>query len=149
MTEIRPAVATKTRTMPGRRFWLHFLEMVVAMVVGMIALAPVWDLAVDALGWSDLFDRPDLAALVMATNMTIAMTLLMRYHRHGWVPCAEMAAAMYIPFVVLFPPLWAGLLSGMTLMIVGHILMLPAMLAVMLWRREEYSMDHRAHRSQR
>ncbi len=32
---------------------------------------------------------------------------------------------MVLPFVILFVPLWAGVLSGETLLVVGHVLMLP------------------------
>jgi cytochrome c-type biogenesis protein CcmH/NrfF len=50
-----------------------------------------------------------------------------------------MAVAMYGSFVVLFPPLWLGLLSATGLMVLGHVLMLVAMAAVLLRRRTEYS----------
>jgi hypothetical protein len=39
----------------------------------MIVLAPLWTLGLNAAGTPDLLDRPELGALVMATNMTIAM----------------------------------------------------------------------------
>ena len=97
---------TRPRT-PWRYFVRHFVEMVVAMVVGMVVLG----LALKPLlGLSDLFERADLNALVMATNMTIGMSLWMRYRRHGWESIAEMGAAMYIPFAVLLVPFWAGVL---------------------------------------
>ncbi|MCG2621912.1 hypothetical protein LVY72_08270 [Arthrobacter sp. I2-34] len=133
----------------GRRtavwaFTRHYLEMVVAMIIGMAALAPVWSWATDALGVSAVFDRPDVAALVMATNMTLAMSAWMLYRGHRWAPIAEMAAAMYLPFVMLFPPLWLGAISGHTLMAAGHLLMLPAMALAMLLRRSEYTHAHHA-----
>jgi hypothetical protein len=127
------------------RFVRHYLEMVVAMVIGMVALAPFWSWATGALGVSALFERPDVSALVMATNMTITMSAWMFYRGHGWGPVAEMAAAMYLPFLVLLPPLWMGIISGGTLMIAGHLLMLPAMALSMLLRLDEYTHDHQAH----
>ena len=39
-------------------------------------------------------------------------------------------------------PFWAGLLSGHLVMIGGHILMLPAMVAAMLLRRDECTGSH-------
>jgi predicted tellurium resistance membrane protein TerC len=76
----------RSRT-PWRYFVRHFVEMVVAMVVGMVVLG----LALKPLlGLSDLFERADLSALVMATNMTIGMSLWMRYRGHGWASIAEM-----------------------------------------------------------
>ncbi len=127
------------------RFIRHFLEMVLAMAAGMMVLGPVRTPIVAYLGWSDLFDRPELHALAMATDMTIAMSLWMRYRKHSWISIAEMAAAMVLPFVVLFVPFWADVLPGDTLLVAGHVLMLPAMVIAMLYRRDEYTRDHRQH----
>jgi hypothetical protein len=112
------------------RFTGHYVEMVVAMLVGMMALAPLWP---DS--WTS---RSDVDVLVMATNMTIGMTAVMLLRRHSWARIAEMAAAMYVPFAVLLVPYWLGALSGMTLMVAGHVIMFPLMLAVMLWRHDHY-----------
>lgn len=129
----------------ARAFTRHYLEMVIAMVVGMIALAPVWSWAVERIGATELFSRPDLAALVMATDMAIAMSAWMRFRGHGWAPVAEMAAAMYLPFIILFLPLRAGLISEATLMVAGHLLMLVAMAGAMLLRPQEYTHAHHTH----
>ena len=129
-------------TLTDRRFVQHFLEMVVAMVVGMVALGPLWTLALDAAGVPGLLDRPELDSLVMATNMTVAMSAWMRYRGHGWAATAAMAAAMYVPFLVLFPPLWMDAISPGTMIVAGHMLMLPAMAGVMLLRPHEYLHGH-------
>jgi hypothetical protein len=50
-----------------------------------------------------------------------------------------MAVAMYAPFLVLFPPLWLGALSVSGLMVLGHVLMLLAIAAAMLRRRDDYT----------
>ena len=71
--------------------------------------------------------------------MTIAMSAWMRYRGHRWAATAEMAAAMYLPFVVLFLPLWLGLLTPIGLVVAGHVLMLAGMAAVMLLRPTEYA----------
>jgi hypothetical protein len=49
-----------------------------------------------------------------------------------------MSAAMYLPFVVFFPATLSGVLSAGAMMVGGHALMLAAMLAVMLRRRDHY-----------
>ncbi|MBG0564614.1 hypothetical protein [Actinoplanes aureus] len=121
-----------TTTASRLRFAGHYLEMVVAMLVGMFALAPLWNLAVPGLD-----AHPDAHSMVMATNMAIGMALWMRIRKHDWRHIAEMCAAMYVPFVALLVPYWMGLISGGTLMTVGHILMFPAMLVPMLWRRRQ------------
>jgi flagellar biosynthetic protein FliP len=113
------------------RFTGHYLEMVVVMVVGMIALGPLWP--------AELVAWPDAHALVMATDMTIPMALWMRLRGHAWAPVAEMSAAMFLPFVALLVPFWLGAISGSTLMIAGHMIMFPLMLLAMLWRRDEYA----------
>jgi hypothetical protein len=123
----------------NRQFVRHYLEMLVAMVVGMVALGPLWTLA---LGSSGPLDRPELNALVMATNMTVAMSAWMRFRSHSWRATAEMAAAMYVPFLVLFPPLWLGVIDSRTMVVAGHVLMLPAMAGVMLLRPHEYLHHH-------
>ena len=129
-------------TSPVGHFVHHYLQMVVAMLVGMIVLGPVWSLAGDALGITALLQQPEPAVLIMATNMTIAMCGWMRYRGHRWRPTLEMAAAMYLPFLALFPPLWLGTLSPTGLMLYGHLLMLPAMAAAMLLRLGEYTGHH-------
>ncbi|MFD0788417.1 hypothetical protein ACFQZ8_31270, partial [Micromonospora azadirachtae] len=109
----QPTTATGPRRAGGFAHLLrHLGEMVLAMIAGMLLLDPVWSLVVDPLGLTTALDRPDVAALVMATNMTIGMTVWMRHRRHSAAACAEMAAAMYVPFLVLLAPYWAGLLGG-------------------------------------
>jgi hypothetical protein len=131
--------ASVSRRTAVRRFARHFLEMVAAMVVGMVLLGPV----VSGLLWMvaglRLSDHPVVAALVMATNMSIGMWLWMAYRRHDTARILEMAAVMYASFVVLFGPYWAGAISGRGLMMTGHLLMLPAMAGVMLLRRDHYT----------
>ena len=134
-----PSAPAPHRSHRTRKLVRHYLEMVVAMAVGMVALHPVWDLVLGALGAGAVLDRTEPMAMVMATNMTIGMTLVMRWRRHGWRACAEMAAAMYLPFVVLFVPLWAGVLSAGGLMLWGHVLMLVAMAGAMAIRPSEYA----------
>jgi hypothetical protein len=127
----------------GLRGWKpfvrHYVEMVIAMLAGMIVLNPLCSRAFAAAGGPDPMAVPEIGALVMATTMTIGMSVWMRIRGHGWAPIAEMAAAMYLPFLVLFLPLWAGLITAGAVFTWGHVLMLPAMAAVMLRRRAEYS----------
>jgi hypothetical protein len=130
-TSVRPATRTPSRSTV--RFVGHLLEMVVAMFVGMMALAPLWSLAVP-----DLTEHAAAHAMVMATNMSVGMAVWMRIRRHSWPRIAEMSAAMYLPFVLLLAPYWLGTISGDVLMAGGHVLMPPLMVAAMLWRRSDY-----------
>jgi hypothetical protein len=121
-------------TITNRRFLLHYLGMLVAMAAGMGVLLPLWRLA----GLPDLRPYLELHCLLMATTMTAGMSAWMLIRKHSWAAIGEMGLAMYLSFAVLFIPYWAGLLDGAAVMMIGHILMLPAMLLAMLHRPTEY-----------
>jgi hypothetical protein len=125
-----------------RRFLRHYLEMIMAMVVGMVVLGVAEAMLLDRVGGAETPARPETDALIMATNMIVPMAAWMRFRGHRWGAIAEMAVAMYLPFVVLFTPLWLGVLSPTGLMVLGHVLMLFAMAAVMWRRRDEYASHH-------
>ncbi len=114
-------------------FIRHYFEMVVAMLVGMVALGPLWTLLAPG-----LTDGVVAMVLVMATDMAIGMAAWMRIRRHSWVSITQMSASMYLPFAVLLVPYWAGAISADTLMIGGHVLMLPLMAGAMLLRPSDY-----------
>ncbi|MGH3315875.1 MAG: hypothetical protein ACRDO0_07005 [Nocardioidaceae bacterium] len=120
------------------RWWFlvrHYVEMVLAMMVGMVVLGAVRD----ALGWTVPFaEHPGASFLLMATDMAIGMVVWMRIRRHRWPGTLEMSAVMYVP-AVLLPLVWTGLLGSMTFMMVAHVLMFLAMGAVLLRRRNEYA----------
>ncbi|MFC7549285.1 hypothetical protein [Plantactinospora sp. GCM10030261] len=122
---------------PTLRFLWHLGEMVIAMLAGMLLLGPVWTGV-----WPALDRFPAVHTLVMATDMSLGMAAWMRVRRHGWWPIAEMCAAMYAPFLVLLIPYAVGVLDSGGLMMLGHLLMVPAMLLVMLRRRSEYTHPH-------
>jgi hypothetical protein len=122
----------------------HFFEMVLAMIAGMAVLGAAVQLVCAAFGQSGFFPHhAGLRAPLMATNMTIGMAAWMWHRGHGWAPIGEMAAAMFVPLVVLVGPFWAGALSGDGLLGAMHLLMLPCMVVAMLHRRDEYAQDHR------
>jgi hypothetical protein len=123
----------------AKKFARHFAEMVVAMAVGMVVLHPVWMVVLDAFGAGALMRNPYTGALIMATNMTVAMSAWMTFRGHRWQPIAEMGAAMYLPFLALFVPLGLELIDAGALMLWGHLLMLPAMAVAMLLRPHEYA----------
>ena len=134
MTSESVSTAVHPRAHRVRHFVRHYVEMVLAMVVGMGVLGPI-----EALVWPDLTARADVGAMVMATNMAIGMGAWMRFRGHSWRGVAEMSASMYLPFLVLLAPFWAGAIGEHALMTWGHVLMLPAMAAVMVLRPDEYA----------
>jgi hypothetical protein len=90
-------------------FLRHFVEMLVAMVAGMVLLPSF------ATPW------PYADGLLMATNMTLGMTIYMYYRGYSVRSTVEMGAAMYLPFLAGLDMMWA------------HVVMLPLMLVAM-WR---------------
>jgi hypothetical protein len=126
-----------------RAFVRHYLEMVAAMLLGMLVLYPPWVWATRDVtgGW---LLRPETDALVMATTMVVPMALWMRVRGHGTATTVEMSLAMYAGFVLLFPVLWLDGLSGDDVVMLGHVLMLVLMLVAMLARRGEYAGHHHA-----
>lgn len=131
--------ATATPARRALRFLAHLAEMVVAMVLGMMLLAPVWDWIGGVLGIETVLARPDVGAAVMVLDMVVAMTAWMRVRRHGWAAVWEMNAAMAAPFAVLLVLYWLGAVGAGDMMLWGHVLMVPAMAAAMLLRPREYT----------
>jgi flagellar biosynthetic protein FliP len=129
-----------------KRFLWHYVEMIIAMGVGMLVLgaARAGVLALLDVELSSA-TQPEITALLMAFDMSVGMVVWMRYRGHGWASTLEMVAAMFAPVVVLAPFTLAGAMSGNSLMTATHVAMLPLMLALMLRRRAEYSHDHKKH----
>ncbi|WP_336214557.1 DJ-1/PfpI family protein [Nonomuraea sp. LPB2021202275-12-8] len=121
--------------MVGRFLW-HYVEMVIAMMLGMLLLDPLWGAVLPEV------TRIDVDTLIMAGDMTIGMAVWMRVRRHAWARIAEMSLAMFVPFLILLVPYWFGVLPGHLVMSVGHALMFVCMALAMLWRREEYTQHH-------
>jgi multisubunit Na+/H+ antiporter MnhC subunit len=145
---------------PWRAFARHFLEMMVAMVAGMVILGLAVSLLLVRLGCTNqpnehvglhahsrmasnmgcaslLNGHVDPLVLVLATNMivmTAGMGMWMRYRGYAWIHIAEMGGAMYLPILLLMVLYSANVLGGGFVFIAGHVLMLPAMLGIMLYR---------------
>lgn len=138
-TAVAPVRPTWRATLAARPFVVHYLQMLAAMLAGMVVLGPLSMLVPSA--------GAEVHALLMATWMTAGMAAWMRWRRHSWAGIAEMGLAMYLAFVVLFPFHWLGPLPAEGMMLVGHVLMLPAMALAMLHRREDYLGTQCSHRS--
>jgi len=136
------ALRLHTPTSSPVRFALHYGEMVLVMLLGMFVLGELAALALPVVGLDapTFSGEPAEALSLMAFNMTVPMVAWMRHRGHGWAASAEMAASMIVPTLVALALLAAGTVDdGHALMGIQHALMFPAMLAVMLLRRDEYS----------
>ena len=131
----------------ARRFLRHLLEMIAVMMLGMCVLGAAWGAfheVVFGSAFADAWrDYVVLAAFAMAFNMTVPMVLWMRYRGHSWERGGEMAAAMILPLLpllVLYAPL--DLIPAQAVLGLQMLLMIPAMVLAMLYRKEEYSAPH-------
>ena len=116
---------------PTLHFARHYVEMVVAMLLGMLVLG---------LPLATLIHAPALELLNMAVTMTVPMVAWMRYRGHGWQPAFEMSAAMFVPTFAAIGLLWAGIVEDEhTALMIQHVAMFPLMLVAMLLRRSEYT----------
>jgi hypothetical protein len=126
-----------------RRFVRHYVEMLVAMGLGMVILGTPAVIALGMFGMSseELHnDAPALMLSIMAVTMTAPMVGWMRHRGHGWRASMEMAASMLVPAFGVIALLAAGLVGDAgTLLVIEHVAMLPSMLLVMLLRYGEYS----------
>ena len=132
-----------------RHFLLHVGEMLVAMLVGMALFGSLFSAILVAAGttYSDALEAvPELIALALMVEMTVPMVLWMRHRGHSGARIAEMAGAMLAVAVAAVVLLWSSVIASTSICGVECALMLPAMVAVMLVHRGEYSRPaHRRH----
>ena len=133
-------------TSSTRRFLRHYVEMVLAMFLGMVVLGIPAGWALGAVGssWSELTtDAPALMLLAMAVTMTVPMVGWMRYRGHGWRANTEMSASMLVPTFAAIALLQASVVDDIgVVLVVEHVAMLLGMLGAMLLRPTEYTHHH-------
>jgi flagellar biosynthetic protein FliP len=122
-----------------RAFLIHLGEMLAAMFAGMVVLGAVVA-GVLALAGTSLGDAPTAVEVgVMGTDMTIGMAAWMRYRGHPLRHNVEMALSMLIPTALAIVLYWLGAIADDAALAVQHAVMIPAMVGVMLWRRDHYA----------
>src|SRR4051794_25507296 len=119
-------------------FLLHALQMAIPMVVGMVVYVAAVGLAVGDVEGARLA-QPELYALGMAAAMCIPMVGWMRRRGNAWRACGEMTVAMALPYVAFIAAYWFGGLNGGAICPLGCASMVPAMIAAMLYRLDEYA----------
>ena len=132
------------------RFGLHYLEMVVAMMVGMPFFFMLRNVIPASSRYAAVFVRGTiLFDLAMVVVMTVPMVAWMIMRGHGWRHSAEMAFAMSSPMVAVIA---LRLLEGSDTYLpwlrqVGYNGMFLGMLIAMLYRRDHYmgQAGHSAH----
>jgi hypothetical protein len=131
----------RLRPGPRWRFARHLLEMITAMMVGMV----IFGAAVGALGDPPGYSNPLVEYGLMGASMSGAMVAWMRFRGHAWSDGLEMTAAMLVPMfavVVAFGLGAAGETPGRSdhaLMMLAHVAMVGGMVALMIYRRGRYT----------
>jgi nitrate/nitrite transporter NarK len=125
-----------------RVFARHFGEMVLVMFLGMGVLSGLAVLVFELAGGSLSDQSGAFRVMLMAFSMTAPMVMWMSYRSHSRARNAEMAASMLMPSFLAAILAWAGVLGAAGALTMQHVVMIPAMLAVMLWRYDEYSRRH-------
>jgi hypothetical protein len=119
-------------------FTFHFAEMWFAMFLGM-AVFMVVTIGLAALGAATLSGSSIEFQVAMSLSMVAPMAAWMRVRGCSWRECGEMSAAMLLPAMAA---VMLGLLrlpdAQLWVSSNQHALMLVAMLAYMLYRREHY-----------
>ena len=145
--EARPWVSRMRRS-STLRFLAHYGEMVLVMFTGMLVIGLPAILVAAALGVGPAElgrEAPAAVLLGMGFSMTAPMVWWMRRRGHSAAATREMAGAMIVPTLSAVALLATGALDDLdTLLGIQHVAMFPAMLAVMLVRRTDYS--HRVSR---
>ena len=122
-----------------RRFALHVGEMLLVMVAGMVVLGGALELGLALAGTSLSKASAAVAAAVMGFNMTAPMVWWMRRRGHGARDSAEMAGSMIVPTALAIALYLVGALAEHAVLTVQHVVMIPAMVGVMLFRYDHYA----------
>ena len=138
---LRPARSIKGTAAATARFVLHFLEMAIAMALGMAIFVP-FKLALVDQGYTVLLDRGSIEyQALMNLFMVVPMVLWMRARGHRWQHGVEMAAAMVVPVAVILFVCSLGIESTFPWFTTGltGLAMFLGMLGYMLYRRDMYT----------
>ena len=120
-------------------FWRHFLEMLGAMAVGMLATGAIFLSITGLKTWDQVtIQYPTQVLLAMAAGMSLPMVAWMLYRGMGPRNASEMAAAMVLPVVPFLCLVWFHVTTSAQCG--GYCAAtIVAMLALMGYRRSTYS----------
>lgn len=130
-------------------FARHYVEMVVAMGLGMMAFGILFVSPLDPLGLREaLWARPIARELGMLVAMSLPMAAWMLFRGHSAECTIEMVVGMAVPSLVVIGLADAAVVPGLgtgNLSLWSHVAMLLGMLGAMLVRRDEYARPHHEH----
>ncbi len=127
----------------GRFLW-HFVQMVVAMIAGMMVYHHLLWPVLAHTPFADLTDAyPLIGYWMMVVSMALGMLGLMLYHRSSGRYCLEMTLAMLTPIAALTVLVLCSLIPSHILYGIGDPVMILAMALYMLYRPHDHA--HVAH----
>src|SRR5687768_17588248 len=97
-------VSTTEQPRSKRKFWRHFVEMGVVMLLSMAVLGAAVSSVFAFAGHGNVLHYAALRGLLMTGYMVVGMALWMRHRKHAWMNVLTMSAAMAAPYVVLVAP---------------------------------------------
>jgi hypothetical protein len=122
-------------------FWRHFFEMLAAMAVGMAVTIAIFLSIVGLKTWDEITSvYPTQALVAMAVGMTVPMVAWMLYRGMGWRNSYEMAVAMVLPAIPFLCLVWFNVTESAACGAYCAFTVV-AMLALMRYRKSEYSME--------
>ena len=134
------ASAPATRGRGAWRAWsFHLAEMMLAMIAGMVVLGGALEGMLSLAGTSLADASAAIKASVMAFNMTVPMAAWMHHRGHGARHNVEMAGSMVVPTALVIALHSLGLVAADGVLLIQHVVMIPAMVGVMLVRFEHYA----------
>jgi flagellar biosynthetic protein FliP len=128
---------------PWAAFWHHLAEMMAVMVIGMVGAGAIFLIVIQKNLAEAVDHYPTQALLVEAVGMTAPMVAWMRHRGHDWRDALEMGAVMALPVIPFLLLVW----FDVTKTAPWHAycgVSCAAMVALMLYRRDVYTMNHHA-----
>ena len=109
------------------------------MIAGMVVLGGALEGVLSLAGASLDDASANVMAGIMAFNMTVPMVWWMHYRGHDARHNVEMAGSMIVPTAIAIGLHLLGLVAADSVLLIQHVVMIPAMVGVMLARFEHYA----------
>ncbi|MDF2575895.1 MAG: hypothetical protein K0S05_2807 [Agromyces sp.] len=119
------------------RFALGTLELLVVATLSMFLVDEVTSAALMALDLSAILLRPEGVAAVMSVDIALGTALWMLHRRRTTRSILATLGAIAAAFALPLVPFWFGLVSAVDAVLVGHLLVIPAIAATVAIRLRE------------
>lgn len=132
----RPSPVTPARR-PLWRFLLGSLELVAVATVSMFLVDQVTSAVLAALGLTSILLTPEGVAAVMSVDVLAGTVLWLLHRRRSTRSVVAVVLAVVVGFAAPLAPYWGGLVSATEAVLLGHLLVVPALAVTVGWRLGE------------